>query len=400
MSLLITDVTNKTVTAEQLAEVLLCRVLSYILVDSNCVSTVAAVSTSFCGLVQSPLSWQGGSVILSTADLKEQNGHYRFEALVQHWRFCKQALLEFRGAHTGPQRRMAAQRCLSALAQECQGLSSLCLRNWCVAERGALGVLGSRFPQLRHLELSGCDLISTYEAVLPILKSHPNLESLRASFQPRETAGVSFALAVPKTLKVLGFVRFDNASTLSLLLQRCALEHLWFSPTGQFPDSLATALRAASELLTLSVPTDASEEQCLKITSSCPKLSLLCRMRIGTPAFGTNQLNKDFELLPSGQGVVVRRRGSTAELAGNGALWSPHSFNVAEVSIEKTVPVEPSSCQQASADKPQRAASPIRQTDVKLRRRHEGAAELARVVSLAVAMRRARTGSLPEAIYF
>lgn len=63
----------------------------------------------------------------------------------------------------------------------------------------------------------------------------------------------------------------------------------------------------------------------MTIASACSNLELLCRMKIGTPAFGTGALAAGFDVLPAGQGVVVRKRGSTAELAANGSLWAPYS---------------------------------------------------------------------------
>ena len=66
--------------------------------------------------------------------------------------------------HTGVGRK-AAQRCLWMLAQHCPELSCLCVRNWFSLEKVGLPVLTSRssFPKLRHLALTGCDLISSYE---------------------------------------------------------------------------------------------------------------------------------------------------------------------------------------------------------------------------------------------
>jgi hypothetical protein len=81
---------------------------------------------------------------------------------------------------------------------------------------------------------------------------------------------------------------------------------------------------SGKDLQTLSLPSLASEEDCAATIRTIQKLQLLCRMRVARPPFGTGALANDFEILASGQGVVVRRRGSTADLAANGSLWAPY----------------------------------------------------------------------------
>jgi len=289
---------------------------------------VCAVSKRFCELASSPLSWENASVFVSTDDLKIlTSGQSFYQVLLPRWRHCDEAMLDFQDVHKmGAQKRLLAEKCLRALAQ-CESISRLCVRNWLTAERSALGLIAENFPSLRHLELSGCDLISNYEAVLPIFNKHTSLLSLRCSFKARASAGLSFAEAAPKCLKALGFVRFDSPEVLSTLLQRCALEHLWLSATsGAFTKAFARAIcrsPRAAHLSTLAFPSESSNERCLEVMRSCPRLSLVCRMRIAEPFDG-----EDFEPLPGSNGVVLRRRGSAAELAENSSLWTPFAAPV------------------------------------------------------------------------
>mmetsp|Transcript_16296 Transcript_16296/g.26046 ORF Transcript_16296/g.26046 Transcript_16296/m.26046 type:complete len:398 (+) Transcript_16296:83-1276(+) len=310
-----------------------CKTLSFVLRGSHCLKQIGAVSHNFSSLTQLRLSWEGSSVCISPLDLEEiedtafaqkECSRYPFQALVSSWELCTQAFLNFEGAHVG-KKRMAATSCFALLTRDCCNVAGLCVRNWCMAERG-IAMLGSgSLPRLRHLELTGCDQISTYQALIPIFQSHPSLLSLRASFSPRAEADLSFAASAPRTLEALGFVRFNSPGSMVSLLNRCPdLKHLWLSATGNFPAAMTAALEAAApKLLTLSLPSEASEEICLQVARACPSVQLLCRMRIGSTAFGTGALAADFEALPSGQGVVVRRRGSKSDLTANGSLWAP-----------------------------------------------------------------------------
>lgn len=195
-----------------------------------------------------------------------------------------------------------------------------------MSERSGLTCIRDGFPQLRHIELSGCDHISSYEAMLPIFEKHSALLSLRATFEPRATAGIAFSQAVPRTLVSLGFINFETPEALTVLLDRCALEHLWLSAHGNFSHAYVNAMSTKSNAFkTLSLPSTVSEDSCLAVAKVCPDLELLCRMRIGNPAFGSDSLAENFEVLPESQGVVVRKRGSNAQLAVNGCMWAPYS---------------------------------------------------------------------------
>lgn len=304
-----------------------CKTLSFMLSSSQCLEPVCAISKSIQQFTSKTLSWEGSAVCICPDDLRMSNDHARFEALVQKWSLCKKAFLNFAGAHAGA-RRLAAERCFVWLSVECDRITSLCVRNWCLFERSGLAILTSRFPQLQHLELSGCDQISTYEAMIPVLKEHPTLLSLRATFQPRAVAGRAFAAAVPSTLMCLGFVNFESSEVLISLLGRCQLRHLWVSANGSLTPGMAKALSAGTyKLVSLALPSDVTEDTCAEVAKGCLSLELLCRMRIGRPAFGSAALASEFETLPSGQGVVVRRKGSKMELAANGALWAPYSHS-------------------------------------------------------------------------
>jgi len=322
--------------AHDLPEVALCRVFSYILRSNECLRTLSAVSTLFKKSACGPLSWEGAAVCLNTDDLHadQRSGRNGFELLTTQTSLCEQAFVNFDGAHS-KEKRFAAERCFFWLASECNRITSMCIRNWCMFERCGLTHMSGQFPALRHLELSGCDHISTYEAVVPILKEHPTLLSLRATFHPRATLGQSFVEHAPPSLIALGFVNIDSAAVLTSLLAKCSIQHLWFAVThaaetatigGNVSAELFEALVAGGRgLKTLAVPPAVSERRCAKVAAACPQLELLCRMRIGSPAFGSQEMATDFELLPSGQGVVLRRRGSSADLAANGSLWAPHA---------------------------------------------------------------------------
>eukprot|EP00931_Biecheleriopsis_adriatica_P108607 TRINITY_DN82944_c0_g1_i1.p1 TRINITY_DN82944_c0_g1~~TRINITY_DN82944_c0_g1_i1.p1 ORF type:complete len:396 (+),score=81.62 TRINITY_DN82944_c0_g1_i1:95-1282(+) len=359
----------------------LVHALSFLLGTDSSLRSISAVSRGFRRVADDPMAWNSSVVCISTGDLKENSARRpAFQDLLSKWEFCEEVSLDFSNAHVG-KRRHAAERCFVWLAQSCQAVSRLCLRNWYNTEKGALGILSfSFFPQLRHLELSGGDQISSYEAMIPVFRQHPSLLSLRATFSPKAEAGASFANAAPKSLMALGFVRFDSPESLTTLLDRCMLQHLWLASTSRLSASMARAFSdspGAAELLTLALPSPTSEEQCQAVVRCCPKVSLLCRMRVGSEAFGSTALAQDWELLPAGQGVVLRRRGSLAELAENGSLWTPfRAFTRVDVHDNAahenmTLKVEPASRQ------PGRKELAISASSVGLRERHSIAALVA-----------------------
>jgi len=172
--------------------------------------------------------------------------------------------------------------------------------------------------------------------MVPVFEQHPTLLSLRASFQPRAVAGADFSSAAPRTLVALGFVNFDSVETLAIMLERCSLEHFWFSANSEFAnvaqrgDGLghltAVLQKGLQKVRTLSLPSNMPEEVCAAwVTALCPNVELLCRMRIGSPPFGTAALATMFEPVPDCGGVVVRRSGTSVGLAANGALWAPYT---------------------------------------------------------------------------
>merc|ERR1711924_378125 len=231
-----------------------------------------------------------------------------------------------------------ARQCFQMMASRCSEVSGLVVRNWYMFEQQGLPALRGAFPKLRHLELNGCDLLSNYSALIPVFGEHQDLLSLRAIFQPKAIAGVDFASAVPRTLTMLGFVNFDSAETCAMLLERCSLEHLWFSANSVFTQvvqragglELLTSVvgNSLQQVRTLALPSSLPEDHCATlVTSLCPKLELLCRMRTGVPAFGTGKLAVDFEEVPGAGGVVLRRRGTSVGLAVNGALWAPYDLD-------------------------------------------------------------------------
>lgn len=303
-----------------------CNSLSFVLFSTNCCERIAPVSSFFLRMPGHVLSWKGASVLLSPQDIEDINGVFRFEQFVPKMQLCSRVFLNFQDTQFGA-RRLAAQRCFALLARQFSQTTGLFLRNWCLSERHGLPFLAGNLPHLRHLELSGCDQISTYDAIVPVFREHPTLLSLRATFAPRAVAGHAFSSAAPRTLMALGFVNFADSDVLAELLARCKLQHLWLSASGSFTRTMTQVMSTeAQHLTTLSLPSTVSEEQCLAIANSRPTLELICRMRVGSPAFGSGVLaNAGFEVLPDSQGVVVRRIGSKAKLAPNHALWAPYT---------------------------------------------------------------------------
>lgn len=302
-----------------------CNAFSFVLRSTKCLSRVCAVSPFFRRVVCEPLSWDCSSVCICPEDRTLQNGRRHFEVFLPILGFCEWVFVNLQDGHIGKER-VTAQRCFSLLAQSCSEIAGLCVRNWQTFERSGLSILRTSFPRLRHLEITGCDQISTYEAVIPVFTEHPTLLSLRTTFKPRAAASLAFSMAAPRTLMALGFVSCEGPDVLAALLERCPLEHFWFSAHGsRWPYMEASMSLGVNRLRTLSLPSDLSEEDCLAIARACPQLELLCRMRIGSSPFGSGALAEGFEVLPSGQGVVLRKRGSDANLAANGSLWAPYS---------------------------------------------------------------------------
>jgi len=312
-----------------------CGAMSFVLRSSHCLAQVSAVSRLFRDVSGEILSWQGSSVCTGPSDLELCDGRHHFEKLVPKWMCCERLFVNFKDCHIGA-RKAAARQCFQMMASRCSEVSGLTMRNWFLFENQGLPVLRDAFPKLRHLELNGCDQISNYAALVPIFEEHPTLLSLRASFQPKAVAGTDFASAAPRTLTTLGFVNFDTAETVAILLERCSLEHLWFSANSDFAlvvrragglARLASAVQNSMEQVrTLALPSSLPEDLCAALVKTlCPKLELLCRMRIGSPAFGTGALADHFEEVAGAGGVVLRRRGTTAGLAVNGALWAPYA---------------------------------------------------------------------------
>lgn len=176
--------------------------------------------------------------------------------------------------------------------------------------------------------------------MIPLFKAHPTLLSLRASFKPKAVAGEDFVSAVPASLKTLGFINIDSVDNLAVLFERCALEHFWFEATSVFGgcvwragvlERLATMKSSFQHLRTLSFPSSMREEHCAALCALCPKVELICRMRLGSPEFGTQALQSHFEPVPDSGGVALRRRGTNAALTASGSLWAPYEQDDCEV---------------------------------------------------------------------
>jgi len=323
-----------------------CKALSYV-VRSHSLPQLCPISRFFRELAGKLLSWEGATVFVRASELEEEDGRPRFDPLIPHWSLCAQIFADFKDAHVGAKRR-AARRCLSLLGQHCTEATGLFLRNWCLMERDGLGVLRGSFPSLRHLELSACDFLSYANCTL-IFAAHPAILSLRATFAPRATATPAFVAAAPLGLKALGFLNFgsDGDQLLASMLSRCPLEHLWLARTAGFSPAIATVLAAApTPLKTLSLPETigtlgargaslAEDEAIVALARACPHLELLCCWGEG---LGLVQL-EEFECLPCASGlsyrVILRRRGSMAVQAANGALWAPYSQSDGELLAEE-----------------------------------------------------------------
>mmetsp|Transcript_10437 Transcript_10437/g.22988 ORF Transcript_10437/g.22988 Transcript_10437/m.22988 type:complete len:443 (-) Transcript_10437:76-1404(-) len=296
-----------------------CEALSFVLSSFNDWLTIRAVSRDFRAISTDPSIFAGSSMVLETEDLE----HPLIEVFLPLLRWAGRIVGSFPNAQIR-RKREAAQLCLTSLAKDCTDATNICIRDWSMFERHGLPTLHLGFSNLRHLEIIGCDCITYYDRLIPCLKSHPQLLSLRATFAPKAVAGLDFVEALPTTLMALGFVAFEGPEPLKALLQRCPLEHLWFAATARFGPGMVAALQAEGrQLRTLSVPSPVSEETVYSIVQPNERLELLCRMRVGVPAFGEGPLSEDYEVMPNSGGTALRRIGSNAQLAANSALWAP-----------------------------------------------------------------------------
>lgn len=302
-----------------------CKSFSFILRGSRCVATLGRVNQIFRQLVCELSSWEGSAVSLHSEDILLVKGRARFESLIPRWRYCHGAAVDFEGAKAGLSR-LAAETCFLSLTQGCHGISTLLVQNWWFFERSGLNVMRGAFPSLRHIELSRCDMLSSYAAVVPFFEEHPCLLSFKATFHPRAVADIGFAASIPPALLALGFINFEGPEVLAAVLEKASLKHLWFSATGTFSAEMANVLLTSSRRLqTLCLPTSTPADHIFGIVKVCPDLQLLCCMRNMFPAFGDAAFAAGFEPLED-CAVVMRRRGSHAQLAENGSLWSPHSW--------------------------------------------------------------------------
>lgn len=306
-----------------------CQILRFVL-RSPCRAPLSAVSLNFRDFVESPLSWCGAVACINPGDCDEES--LQRNPAPKCLERCSAAFINMKDG-VGGRRRQAAARCFTLLAEHCQEAEVLSVQHWLFLERAGLPVLSSpaSFPRLRHVELSCCDQISSYAAVIPIFQAHPELLSFRATFAPRAAAEADFASAAPRSLVALGFVSLGSPEVLAVLLARCpGLEHLWLAAAGlALPAEAAANVLTASarRLRTLSLPSSTDDAATAAAAKACPALELLCRLRVGRLGLAAD----DFEVLPGAGGVVHRRRGSTMALASNGALWAPYSLSNAEL---------------------------------------------------------------------
>lgn len=197
----------------------------------------------------------------------------------------------------------------------------------------------TRFPSLRHLELSCCDYLSHKNAVR-IFEAHPELRSLRATFSPKAVVTKPFIDALPAGLSCLGFVNFgEDPALLRSFLSRCPMEHLWFGRTAGFSSDMIEVLQTA-KLRTLSLPELArltpggrvTNAHVLSLLRGCLRLELLHIWGVDPPREEVDALG--FEILPESRltgSLILRRRSSSATLAANGMLWAPYCKTDAEL---------------------------------------------------------------------
>lgn len=345
-----------------------CKSISYV-VRSHCLPQICPISRFFRRLAGELLSWEGASVVVRTNELEETDGRPRFDPLIPQWSLCSQIFADFKDAEGGAKRR-AARRCFSLLSQHCTEATGLFFRNWCLMERDGLPGLCGSFPGLRHLELWNCDYLS-HANCIRIFAAHPDLLSLKATFSPKAKMTPAFVEAAPRGLMALAYVNFGTdgadphqpqpvrraepavdatqgppaADVLAALLARCPLEHLWLARTAGFSPAISAALAAAPRpLRTISLPESTQpaqlrraddeaanpDEAIVTLVRACPHLELLCCWGEGS---GLSQL-EDFERLPSptwNGRIILRRRGSQAELHSNGTFWAPYSRSGGEL---------------------------------------------------------------------
>jgi hypothetical protein len=291
---------------------------------------VAATCRELKAIVSTSLSWQGSSLSLGHLDIATEElfaTHIDRPEVVR----LRRQVREFPVNVGGLARAAAALAMHPRAALRSVQDTGLYVQGWATSERHGLAPLASGFPSLLHLELSDCDPISDYDMLLPVLWAHPQLQSLRCCFNPSRAAPMDIADALPQGLMALGYVSFETEDVLSALIQRCAsLEHLWLSAgslehRGTLTRGLARALSEATTLRTLCLPLYSPEDRVLALTSRMPKLELMGCLR---RHFGTKELAQDWEVLPD-TGSILKRRGSSAKMACNGALWAPYSERMA-----------------------------------------------------------------------
>lgn len=263
-----------------------------------------------------------------------------FDSLIPRWALCSQIFADFQDAHARWKRR-AARRAFELCGHHCSEAKGLFLRNWCLMERDGLNVMLTGFPGLEHLELQNCDFLG-HANCARLFAAHPSLRSLRATFSPKAVVTQEFVDAVPRGLMALGFVNFgpddanpraDGAGLLCALLERSSLEHLWLARTSSSsPAVVAAIISAPRPLKTLSLPETVGDDNVLRILHACPGLELLCYWGEDLSAEAVEA--EGFEVMPSNNiamRVIVRRRGSGAVLAANGAFWAPYTSSDEEL---------------------------------------------------------------------
>jgi len=302
-----------------------CKVLSFV-VRSHCLPQICPISTFFRGLAGELLSWEGASCYLRAAELEDEERRPVFDALIPRWALCSQIFADFQDAHAR-WKRTAARRAFALLGHHCSEAKGLFLRNWCLMERDGFECMRTGFPALEHLELQNCDFLG-HANCARLFEAHPSLRSLRATFSPKAVVTQDFVNAVPRGLMALGFVNIaaDGAGLLSALLERSSMEHLWLSRTSpSSPDFVSVIVSAPRPLKTLSLPETFGDANVIRVLRSCHHLELLC---FWGEDLSTEAVEAEgFEVMPSdiAMRVIVRRRGSGATLAANGAFWAPYS---------------------------------------------------------------------------
>lgn len=303
------------------------KVLSFV-VRSHSLAQLCPISPFFRCLAGELLSWEGASGYLRAAELEDSDCRPRFDFLIPRWVFCTRLFVDFQDAHVRSMRR-AARRAFGLMGQHCSEAKVLFVRNWCLMERDGFECMRTGFPGLEHLELQNCSFLG-YASCARLFEAHPSLCSLRATFDPKAVVTRAFIEATPRCAKALGFVDFgperEGVVLLSELLERATLEHLWFARTASFSRAMGDALGAAPRALkTLSLPETADNDAVLGMLRSCHGVDLVCFWGEGLPAGAAEA--EGFEVLCSeafSMRIILRRRGSSAALAANGAMWAPY----------------------------------------------------------------------------